>query len=134
VDDPALDLFIEPRLLHTQDLEGTWWRVVDAQSALALRGYDVAGSLVLAIADDELAPWNNGRWYLDAGPQGAEVRATTAAADIELSVRALSSLYSGNRSAQQLANAGLLAGDPDTVAKLDRIMRTRFAPHCPDHY
>jgi hypothetical protein len=28
----------------------------------------------------------------------------------------------------------LLAGDPDTVAKLDRIMRTRFAPHCPDHY
>lgn len=134
VDDPAPDLFIEPRLLHTQDLEGTWWRVVDAQSALALRGYDVAGSLVLAIADDELAPWNNGRWHLDAGPQGAEVRATTAAADIELSVRALSSLYSGNRSAQQLANAGLLAGAPDTLVKLDQIMRTRYAPHCPDHY
>ena len=134
MDDPAPDLFIEPRLLHTQDLEGTWWRVVDAQSALALRGYDVAGSLVLAIADDELAPWNNGRWHLDAGPQGAEVRATTAAADIELSVRALSSLYSGNRSAQQLANAGLLAGAPDTLVKLDQIMRTRYAPHCPDHY
>ena len=99
-----------------------------------LRGYDVEGSLVLAIADDELAPWNNGRWHLDVGPQGAEVRATAAAADIELSVRALSSLYSGNRSAQQLANAGLLAGDPDTVVKLDQMMRTRYAPHCPDHY
>jgi predicted acetyltransferase len=134
VDDPAPDLFVEPRLLHTQDLEGTWWRVVDAQSALMLRGYDVEGSLVLAIADDELAPWNNGRWHLDVGPQGAEVRATAAAADIELSVRALSSLYSGNRSAQQLANAGLLAGDPDTLVKLDQMMRTRYAPHCPDHY
>ncbi len=134
VDDPAPDLFVEPRLLHTQDLEGTWWRVVDAPLAFTLRGYDVEGSLVFAIADDELAPWNNGRWYLDVGPQGAEVQATAATADIELSVRALSSLYSGHRSAQQLANAGLLAGAPDTLAKLDQIMRTRYAPHCPDHY
>ena len=134
LDDPAADVFVEPRLLHSQDLEGSWWRVVDVKTALEQRGYDVEGSLVLAITEDELAPWNNGRWRLDVGSGGAEVQATDAPADIELSVRALSSLYSGHRSARHLANAGLLAGEALTVANLDRMMRTRFAPHCPDHY
>ena len=134
LDDPAADVFVEPRLLHSQDLEGSWWRVVDVKTALEQRGYDVEGSLVLAITEDELAPWNNGRWRLDVGSDGAEVQATDAPADIELSVRALSSLYSGHRSARHLANAGLLAGEALTVANLDRMMRTRFAPHCPDHY
>ena len=134
LDDPAADVFVEPRLLHSQDLEGSWWRVVDVKTALGQRGYDVEGSLVLAITEDELAPWNNGRWRLDVGSGGAEVQATDAPADIELSVRALSSLYSGHRSARHLANAGLLAGEALTVANLDRMMRTRFAPHCPDHY
>ena len=134
LDDPAADVFVEPRLLHSQDLEGSWWRVVDVKTALEQRGYDVEGSLVLAITEDELAPWNNGRWRLDVGPDGAGVQATDAPADIELSVRALSSLYSGHRSARHLANAGLLAGETLTVANLDRMMRTRFAPHCPDHY
>jgi predicted acetyltransferase len=134
LDDPAADVFVEPRLLHSQDLEGSWWRVVDVKTALEQRGYDVEGSLVLAITEDELAPWNNGRWRLDVGSDGAEVQATDASADIELSVPALSSLYSGHRSARHLANAGLLAGDSLTVANLDQMMRTRFAPHCPDHY
>ena len=134
LDDPAADVFVEPRLLHSQDLEGSWWRVVDVKTALGQRGYDVEGSLVLAITEDELAPWNNGRWRLDVGPDGAGVQATDAPADIELSVRALSSLYSGHRSARHLANAGLLAGEARTVANFDQMMRSRFAPHCPDHY
>ena len=134
LDDPAADVFVEPRLLHSQDLEGSWWRVVDVKTALEQRGYDVEGSLVLAITEDELAPWNNGRWRLDVGPDGAGVQATDAPADIELSVRALSSLYSGHRSARHLANAGLLAGEARTVANFDQMMRSRFAPHCPDHY
>ena len=134
LDDPAADVFVEPRLLHSQDLEGSWWRVVDVKTALEQRGYDVEGSLVLAITEDELAPWNNGRWRVDVGSGGAGVQATDAPADIELSVRALSSLYSGHRSARHLANAGLLAGEARTVANFDQMMRSRFAPHCPDHY
>ena len=134
VDDPAADLFVEPRLLHAHDMEGTWWRVVDIKTALAQRGYEVERSVVLSINDDDLAPWNNGRWHVEVGPDGAQVRSTNAAADIELSVRALSSLYSGNRDARQLANAGLLVGSRKTVTDLDQMMRTRYAPHCPDHY
>ena len=49
MDDPAPDLFIEPRLLHAQDLEGTWWRLVDVPAALAQRGYDTEGVLVLGL-------------------------------------------------------------------------------------
>ena len=49
MDDPAPDLFIEQRLLHAQDLEGTWWRLVDGPAALAQRGYDTEGVLVLGL-------------------------------------------------------------------------------------
>ena len=134
MDDPAPDLFIEPRLLHAQDLEGTWWRLVDVPAALAQRGYDTEGVLVLGIAEDDLAPWNVGNWRVEYSREGAEVQTTRAPADVNLSVRALSSLYSGYSVARHLANAQLITADDAALAQFDRMMRTRFAPHCPDHY
>lgn len=135
VDDPAPDIFVEPRMLHTHDLEGTWWRLVDAPAALAQRGYDVEGSLVLRIAEDDLAPWNVGSWRVEYGPEGAEVITTHGAADVTVSIRALSSLYSGHSSARHLANARLIdVTDETALARFDQMLRTRFAPHCPDHY
>ena len=134
IDDPAPDVFVEPRLLHTRDLEGSWWRLVDVPAALAQRGYDGEGALVLAIDEDDLAPWNTGRWRVEYGPEGAVVTQTDAVADVSLSVRALSSLYSGHNSARHLANAQLLEASDTGLVQLDQMMRTRFAPHCPDHY
>ena len=133
-DDPAGELFMEPRLLNAEDREGAWFRIVDAQKALAGRGYDVEATLTIGIDEDSLTPWNDGVWELEAGLDGAQVRRTNAAADIRLNAKALASLYTGFRSATELSNWGLLSGDRQAIAKADALFRTRYAPHCPDHF
>ena len=134
VDDPAPELFIEPRMLNAVDREGAWFRIVDAPKALAGRGYDIESTLAIGIADDPLTPWNNGVWQVDAGPEGAEVRAGKATPDIALNAKALAALFTGFRSATQLSNWGLLSGEAAAVARADALFRTRYAPHCPDHF
>jgi predicted acetyltransferase len=133
-DDPAPELFEEPRLLHAQSLEGLWMRVVDVASALPARGYESAGRLVLEIHGDTLAPWNNGIFRLDTDGGTTQVQHTTAAPDIRLSIKTLVSLWSGHRSVHTLANWGLLAGEPASIDAADRLFRTRYAPWCPDHF
>ena len=134
VDDPAAELFLEPRMLKAQDREGAWFRVVDVAKALAGRGYDAADSLAIRIAPDPLTPWNDGAWQLEAAPDGAEVRPARKAPDIALGVKALASLFTGFRSATALAHWGLLEGDAKAIARADALFRTRQAPHCPDHF
>lgn len=137
VDDPAHSLMAEPRMLHTRDSDGTWWRIVDAAAALAQRGYGQADRLVLGIAGDDLAPWNNGTWQLETSgslADEAQVNVVSDAPDVELSVRALAGLYSGMYSARTLANWGQLSGSEQGIALADRLFSTTFAPHCPDHY
>lgn len=133
-DDPAAEFFLEPRLLNMQDHEGAWFRVVDAANALAERGYDVEDELTIGLASDPLTPWNNGRWHLEAGTDGARCRQSKAAPDIELSSKALASLYTGFRSATELSTWGLLDGDRRALAKADALFSTRHAPHMPDHF
>ena len=62
VDDPAPELFVEPRLLNPQSRDGTWLRIVDASVALAQRGYQTTDSITVDVAADELSPWNGGRY------------------------------------------------------------------------
>ena len=134
VDDPGPELFMEPRMLNARDHEGAWFRLVDAPAALAGRGYDIDAELAVGIADDPLTPWNNGVWHLETGSEGAHARPTRAAPDIRLNVKALASLWTGFRSASELASWGLLDGDRGAVARADAMFRTRHAPHCPDHF
>ena len=76
-DDPALDLFMEPRLLHAVDRPGIMFRVVDVPNALLGRGYSGgAGSVTLRVVEDTLAPWNAGWWRLSVG-EGGEPRASS---------------------------------------------------------
>ena len=133
-DDPAAELLLEPRLLNAEDREGAWYRIVDVRAALAGRGYDTEGALAIGVAADPLTPWNDGVWHLDASKDGATARPAAGAADIRLSVKALTSLWTGFRTARELAAWGLLAGEPQAVARADAIFRTRHAPHCPDHF
>jgi predicted acetyltransferase len=133
-DDPAPELFMEPRQLHAQDAEGLWFRVVDVAAALAARGYAGSGSIKIGIGDDPLAPWNPGTYQLTSSPEGAEVTSVNSAPDIQLSAKALASLYTGFRSAGTLADWGLLQGDSSSIQLAERIFATPHAPHCPDHF
>ncbi|HIL95121.1 MAG TPA: GNAT family N-acetyltransferase, partial [Pseudomonadales bacterium] len=98
LDDPIAEILAEPRMLHTRDNEGIWFRIVDVEGALAGRGYKTDGSIRLGIDDDRLTPWNNGVYELNVTDGVAEVRKTDAKPDIQLSLKTLSSLYTGFRS------------------------------------
>jgi predicted acetyltransferase len=137
MDDPAQAMMAEPRMLHTQDTEATWWRLVDVPRALAQRGYNRQARLVVEVHGDDLAPWNNGRWLLQtAGDAGEESKVSTTELnpDITLSIRALSGLFSGMYSAQTLANWGMLSGQPEGISTASGVFATKYGPHCPDHY
>ncbi|MEE9281667.1 MAG: GNAT family N-acetyltransferase [Myxococcota bacterium] len=134
LDDPAPELFLEPRLLNARDHEGIWFRVVDVGPALEGRGYDVAGEISLEVGGDDLAPWNIGTYRLEASPDGAKVSRSDGPADVQMSVKTLASLYTGFRTARELAAWGLLSGSDDGVRRADALFRTHHAPHCPDHF
>ena len=133
-DDPAIEYFLEPRLLEARDNEGFWIRLVDVAAALQGRGWTADGELSITVRDDPLAPWNTGSYRLTVSGGAADVSPCPAATDIEISVKALASLYVGRRSARELSAWGLLTGDADAVRRADALFATRYAPHCPDHF
>jgi len=133
-DDPATEFLLEPRMLNAKDREGIWFRIVDAPAALAGRGYDVEDQLTIGIEPDPLTPWNDGHWRLETSPEGAHAQSSRGPADIRLNAKALASLFTGFRSATELAHWGMLDGDRKAVARADDVFRTRHAPHCPDHF
>ena len=134
VDDPAVELFMEPRLLHARDHEGLWLRVVDVATALAGRGWDADGELSIAVAEDALAPWNTGTWHMAVSGGSAEVSPGRGSPDLRLSVKALALLYTGRRSARELAAWGMLEAEPAALRRADALFATPHAPHCPDHF
>ena len=134
LDDPAMEYFREPRMLHTRDNEGIWLRVVDVAPALEGRGYDTSAKIVIGIADDSLTPWNGGSYELEVSPTGARVSKGDATPDVVLSLKTLASLYCGFRGARDLAHWGYLEGSEGAIAKASQIFATRHAPHCPDHF
>ncbi len=133
-DDPARELFIEPRLLNVQVGDGVWLRVVDVAAALTGRAYDMEDAITIEVTPDALAPWNSGRFRLECAPDGARVRAARADADLRLGVKALASLYSGARTPCELRRFGLLEADDRAMARATLIFATRQAPHCPDSF
>ena len=133
-DDPAVEFFMEPRLLHTRDQEGFWLRIVDVAKALAGRGWDADGEISLGIAEDSLAPWNAGSYRMTVSGGTAEMARANGSADLNLSVKALALLYSGRRSARALAAWGMVDGAPDALRQADALFATPHAPHCPDHF
>ncbi len=134
IDDPAAELFMEPRLLNSLDREGLWFRMVDVPRALEGRGYDEAGEITIEVTEDPVAPWNPGTYCLETSAEGAQAATTSRSPDIQLSVKALASLYTGFRSARQLAAWGLMVGSDEAVRRADVIFATRHAAHCPDSF
>ena len=97
-------------------------RLIDVAGAIAARGYRrSAGARVdLQIADPD-APWNAGRWVLEAS-EGAASLKPGGDGTVETSIGGLSSLWAGYAPARRLAAAGLLrTSDPVALDDLDDI-------------
>ncbi|MGE3961980.1 MAG: enhanced intracellular survival protein Eis [Dehalococcoidia bacterium] len=134
-DDLATDLLLEPRALRRQTGDAMWLRVVDVAQALEARGYepDAEGAVVLGVRD-ELCQWNDGGYRVSIEGGQARVKRVRTRPQITLPVAALGSLYSGFRSATQLARAGRVEGSAEALRTADRLFATAYRPHVMDGF
>ena len=133
-DDPTPELMAEPRMLHAGETEGVWLRIIDVAGALTNRGYHHDGELVIGVAADRETPWNEGRYRLTVSGGSAEVAASKDEPAVHFTIKSLASALCGFRRVRQLANWGLVSGDEQAIGRVDALLATRHAPHCPDHF
>ena len=107
LDDPMPWMLADPRRLRRKVQDNFWLRLVDARAALEGRTYRTEGSLVFEFTD-RVCPWNEGRFKLEAGPDGARCTPTTESPDIVMSAKEMGSTYLGAIRFSTLARAGLV--------------------------
>ena len=133
-DDPLQWRLADPRRLQRTMHDTTWLRLLRVSEALAGRRYAADECLVLEV-DDPFAPWNEARYELDGGPEGAECRPTTKEPDLRLSASDLASVYLGAVRFRTLFHAGRVQpGEPAALARADAMFATDLQPWCCDHF
>ena len=130
-DEPLLWMLADPRRLVRRPWDGLWMRTVDVIPALEGRRYPVEGQLVLEIRDS-ICSWNEGRYQLEGGPDGATCRRTDAKADVTLGAADLGAVYMGGTRIRSLARAGRVAGDDAALAKAEAMFGWDPQPWCPE--
>lgn len=130
-DEPLLYLLQEPRRLNLRIKDGLWVRLVDVPAALAARRYAAHDRIVLEVRD-EFCPWNDGRYELDAGPDGASCRPTDAPPDLVMTVNELGAAYLGGTSFRRLHRSGRVGEESrGALARADAMFASDPAPWCP---
>ncbi|WP_211124376.1 GNAT family N-acetyltransferase [Streptomyces yatensis] len=110
-----------------------WLRPLDVPQLLETRTYPVEGSLVLELHD--AAGLAGGRYFLEAGPDGAACATTSRPADLTMDIGELGTIWLGDESAVRLASLGRIAEErPGTAALAERLLRTPRRPWCPDSF
>ena len=134
LDDPLPWMLDDLRSLERQIQEGLWVRLVDVGRALAERRYLRNGHLVLEV-HDRFCPWNEGTYELDAGPEGAQVRRSTAEPDLLISAADLASIFLGAVGVPTLVQAGRIEErTPGSARQTAAMFATRLAPWCPYYF
>ena len=130
VDDPLLWMLADPGRLRRESQTALWLRLVDVPAALSQRGYAGEGKLVVEVRDST-CPWNNGRFQLDVGPDGAQCRSTPASADLSLSVADLAAGYLGTTGYRTLHRASRIQEHRSgAIRLLDEMFATDLKPWC----
>lgn len=129
LDDPLVWWAGGPRAAGVRVYDSLWVRLVDLPRALTDRGYAAPCDLVLEV-EDELCPWNAGRWRLTADASGAATcTPSTDEPDLRLPVAALGAAYVGGRVLASMVPA--VHGQelrPGAVGELSRAMRADVEP------
>ena len=130
-DEPLLHLLAEPRRLRLTVKDGLWLRLVDVPAALSGRGYAAEGRVVLEVSDRS-CPWNDGRYALEAGPDGATCLPTHEEPDVACTVNDLGAVYLGGTTFRQLHRANQVAEErPGALERADALFASDAAPWCP---
>ncbi len=131
VDDELPWRVVETRRVRRYVCDALWIRLIDIPKALEGRSYRAEGRIVLGVHDPYM-PDNEGRYLLEAGPDGAKCSMTSDDADLELDVNALGALYLGGRSISTLARAGWVHGEPELLATAGVLFAWDPQPWCPE--
>lgn len=131
IDDPLQYLLAEPRRLNMRVADAMWIRLVDVPAALAARRYAAPGRVVFDVRD-AFCPWNEGRYELEAGPEGAACRPTERDADLALDASDLGATYLGGVTFGALARGGRVDGEPDALRIADAMFGWDRPPFCPN--
>ena len=134
VDDPLPWMLADPRRLQRSTRDGLWVRIIDVSASLKLRRYMQSDRLVLEV-QDELCPWNEGRFELEGSSEAATCRASSSSPDLVLSVSNLASTYMGAVSFSTLSQAGLVdERTPGALLRADRMFAVRYKPWTPHNF
>jgi predicted acetyltransferase len=132
-DHPLFLLAAEPARLRFRLGDGIFLRLVDVAAALEARSYG-EGAVTIELVDRQCR-WNEGRWALDAGADGAAVRRSRRSPELVLEARTLASAYLGGFSFGELVRAGLVEERRAGAAgRADAMFRTERAPWCPGFF
>jgi predicted acetyltransferase len=112
-----------------------WARLVDVPAALAARRYSIEGRLVLEVRD-AFCPWNEGRYVLEGGPDGATCERTSSdTADLTLTSNELGAAYLGGTGLGALARAGRIDEHSDGAVRRAHAMFLHDpAPWCGTYF
>ncbi len=135
VDDPVLNMLVDPRRARALATDGLWVRLIDLPAALMARAYAAAVDVVIEVSD-ALLPANDGRWRLQAGGPSdggkPSCERTMAEPDVALPVAALGAAYLGGIRLGGLAAAGqVMEHRPGALAELSTAMWWDPAPWSP---
>lgn len=130
-DEPLYWLLADPRRLVRHPYDALWLRLVDVPAALEGRRYAAPGRLVLHVRD-QFCPWNEGRYELEAGAEGARCRRSDAEPDIALDVADLGTVYLGGVRLSTLRRAGRVEGDWEALRQADAMFSWDPPPWCPE--
>jgi predicted acetyltransferase len=104
-DEPLLHLLREPRRLNMRLRDGMYVRLLDVPRALTARRYPHDGRVVFDVRD-AFCPWNEGRYALTSGGNGATCEQTDDEAHLLLTTNELAAAYLGGSTFSQLHRAG----------------------------
>lgn len=130
-DEPLYWMLADSRRLARRPADSLWVRIVDVPSALEGRRYTAEGRLVMEVRD-AFCPWNEGRYELEAGPDGARCHRSEAEPDMVLEVADLGAAYLGGARLRTLARAGRVQADEKTLARADSLLSWDPLPWCPE--
>jgi predicted acetyltransferase len=124
-------MLADPRRMQRGVYDTLWVRVLDVPKALEGRRYASAGALVIDVRDP-FCEWVQGRYELEASPEGARCRVTNSTPDITLGAADLGAVYLGGVRLTSLARAGRAEGDDDALRRADALLTCDPVPWCPE--
>jgi len=134
-DDPLPHLLLEPRKLSLTSADGILGRIVDVEQALPKRPYPEEGTLTFEIIDDDLCPWNQGRWKLETSTTESSISRTSEEPQLVMPISTLALLVFGEISATEAARMERLdVLEHTALSSWDRVMKTKYRPCCADMF